>query len=165
MPIYMANGQFNAHRGGMNLLLDALSELLCTASPFTLSSLSIRLFQNDYTPVCQSSPDDFDEADFTGYGAVNVGAAGDCDGVFEFGLNEAGLPSLYVDQQVFTQSGTGTTNVIYGMYVTGVVTGETDPFVLASLRFENGPFAMDANGNIIKASGIMPLDCQMAPLP
>src|SRR4029450_4788745 len=162
----MASGQMNAHRETMKALLDILYENLCDGSPYTLQNIIIRLFQNDYTPVCQSTEEDFDEADFSGYAGITLTAGDPCTGIVETGLNEEGIPTLFFDQEIWTQTATTVTNVIYGMYAVATISGDPDgPLLLASQRFANGPFAMDAIGNIIKASGFMKLDCQMAPLP
>jgi len=162
--IYMTSGQLNFHREGAELLLLLLNNVLCEADIGTLQ-LSVRLFQNDYVPVCASEFDDFDLATFTGYGNVTV-AIGDCAGVFQIGTNEDGLPTLYLDMQTFTQSATTTSNLIYGLYITALVAidAEAVNLVLGSLRFANGPFAMDATGNIIKVTAEMPLECQMVPV-
>jgi len=161
--IYMANGQLSVHRDGMRLLLDCFQGALCDAGP-TGPDLFIKLFQNDYVPVCDSQPADFDEADFSGYAQVVINSGDPCTDLLEFGLNETGLWSMFLDQQVFTQSGTGVTNLVYGIYAVATITGDPKELVLFSLRFANGPFAMDETGNIIKASGNMPLECQMVPV-
>jgi len=160
--VFMANGQLNCHREGMRVLLKQLIAGLCGEPPELITGLEIRLFQNDYQPTCTDEVADYEEADFTGYNPAEV-LADACGGFIQFGINEAGFPTLYLDQQTFKATGAAVGNTIYGVYIVALYATEPE-LLLASLRFENGPFAVVATDDAVKVSGDMPLECQMAPV-
>jgi len=163
--IYLASGQLNWHRNAMQYLLSCMNHEICDVSPGA-PQLFVKLYTNDYVPVCDSQLGDFDHADFSGYAPVQVDV-GECDGVFQFGVDEASIPTLFIDMQTWTQTATTISNLIYGMFLHATYSGFADESrddAIASMRFSNGPFAMDAIGNIIKMTAHGPLDCQMAPL-
>jgi hypothetical protein len=117
------------------IFTDALLDLLALKVP-TLDELYLRLYKNDLVPDRYSGVDDFVEADFTGYAAV--------------GFVSWGTPFLNADDDaevdhdpiVFTQTGTATTNNIYGYFVTDGA-GTTLWF---SERNPAAPAAMDTTG-------------------
>jgi len=163
--IYMATGQMNWHRNAMEYLLSVMNHEICDITP-SPPQILVKLYTNDYVPVCDSQLDDFDNADFSGYAPIVVDP-GECDGVLQFGRNVAGLPTLFLDMQTFTQTAATISNLVYGLFIQSTYNGfagaARDDAIL-SMRFSNGPFAMDAGGNIIKVVAQAPLDCQMAPL-
>jgi len=156
--IYMASGQLNWHRNAMEYFLSLMNHEICDVSPGT-PQLFVQLYTNDYVPVCDSQLDDFDQADFTGYNRIQVDV-GECAGVFQFGRDAANLPNLFMDMQTFTQTGTTITNLVYGMIIRSTYSGFSDSRddAIASMRFTNGTFSIDAAANIINITAFGTLD-------
>jgi hypothetical protein len=101
----------------------------------TLNGYKIHLFKNNLTPTDASVIGDFTEADFTGYASQNLTtfATAFLNGANQ-GETDAGL-------YTFTQSGSTTTNNIYGYYVT-----TAGGALVYSERNPNAPVAMTGSG-------------------
>jgi len=164
MAVFMDSGQASTIRDGASVALQALMQSICEAAPEALTA-EIRLFQNDQNASCEQTDADYTEADFTGYLPVPVGGVNPCAGVLQIGLDEDGVPTIYLDQQTFTVGAAPVTpNTVYGWYVVVEGSGLVDPALLAVRRFANGPFAMAAEGDQLKVSGQIKLDCRIIPL-
>lgn len=102
----------------------------------TLNGLYLRLYKNDVTPTRLLDRAAYTEADFTGYAPV---------GFIDWGtsfIDENVNARTDHDPVVFTQTGTGTTNNIYGYFVTD---GAGTVMWFAE-RNPVAPVAMDATG-------------------
>ena len=115
---------------------DALTNLLAQ-----WGTLTMRLYQNNYTPAPGMALANFTEATFTGYSAQAIVQNGSVAIV----SNQA----VQADDQVtFQQTGTATTNTIYGYFVTA-----TDPVTstekVVGARLFDSPITMDASGSEI----------------
>lgn len=86
-------------------------ELTAVRTRFNAAS-TLRLLQNDYTPVPDSALANFTEATFPGYAEVDL--AGEWGALTE---DANGKWSITANPQTFTRSGVGADNVIYGFYV------------------------------------------------
>jgi len=161
--IFTDNGPLNLHREGAKSLLWALQFSFCFAAP-TLETIDIHLFQNDYQPLCDDEVADYEEADFQDYAAISKAIAGACSvSGFEFGVDGAGRGLLVMDQKTWTMGVPGTTNLIYGVYITADY-GDDGVILLASRRFTDGPFAMTEEDDAIKIMAELAFECQMVPL-
>lgn len=105
---------------------------------FNGGNVNLRLFKNNHTPSETDDDSDYTEADFDGYSAMSLTS---WTPAYLNGSNEAEIDEI---NRTFTQTGTGTTNDIYGYYVTNtsgdVVYAERDPA---------GPVAMNATGKTL----------------
>jgi len=154
-PFYMPND-------AMEAWLKALYDLACSSS-VSQRVLTLHLFQNDLVPDCATVLGDLTEADFTGYAEIELLNDEDpqtCVGKLQ---GPHTLPdetfAIYVDEQVFTASGTANPNTIYGAYIT-----DDDGLLIAVKRFaEPGPVGL-ATGDVVKVAGMMQLACNV-PLP
>jgi hypothetical protein len=100
--------------------------------------LTLKLFQNNYTPVDTSNNAAFTEATFPGYAAITL-----------LNANVTVTPatdnsSAAAPQQTFTATGAGTS--VYGYYV---VSGTT---VVFAERFTDGPYAISNSGDNVKVT-------------
>lgn len=88
--------------------LDALNDLIASR----YNGAKARLFKVSHTVAHGDTVSSFTEADFTGYAAITLNAwpAASLDGSFN-------AISVHPDV-TFSMTGTGTTNDIYGVYVT-----------------------------------------------
>jgi len=164
MAVFMDSGQASVMREGAAVALQALLQAICE-DPAELLTAEIRLFTNDQNASCEQVDGDYTEADFTGYAAVPVGGVNPCAGILQIGLDEDGVPTIYLDQQTFTVgAGPVTPNTVYGWYIVVEGSGLVDPALLAVRRFANGPFSMADTGDQLKVSGQMKLDCNIVPL-
>ncbi len=72
---------------------------------------TLKLFKNDHTPAVTDSASDYTEADFSGYGGSETPSWGT---PFVNGANKGQVDA---DPIVYTHSGGGTSNTVYGAYV------------------------------------------------
>lgn len=105
---------------------------------FTAQGLHLHLYKNNYTPVDASVLGSFTEADFSGYSAAvpsmgtQAEVANKCQVVDAMPRN-------------FTHNGGGTSNTVYGYYVTK----DVGPDLLWAERF-SAPVSMAASGDNIQ---------------
>lgn len=101
---------------------------------FPAGNCKLRLFKNDYTPDQTSIFSSFTEADFSGYAAVDISSAWNAPTTVSHRgqINHA--------DGVFTHNGGGTSNTIYGAYVT-FHNGSLSPsdYILWAERFDSSP--------------------------
>jgi hypothetical protein len=74
------------------------------------NSFHLHLYKNNFTPVEASVLGDFTEADFSGYATQAFG--------FTTALTVAGISYIVGSPLMWQQNGGGTSNTIYGYYVT-----------------------------------------------
>lgn len=111
------------------------SELLSTM--LADRTLTMRLYQNDYTPVDAATHANFTEADFTGYLAVDL--------AFGAVSNTGGTATAVATAASFVVGATPSrTNTIYGWYIE-----DQDGAAIAAERFSDAPRAMDTAGDTI----------------
>jgi len=110
------------NEGELELLDKALKDALSTDESF-----SLRLFQNDYTPINTTTLTDFTEADFTSYARKTLTRAGWKAAALN-ASNEA--EAEYSAEQSWTCGATG--GDVYGYYVVGATSGK----ILWCERFE-----------------------------
>jgi hypothetical protein len=152
--VYMDHGFYWLLREGAGTLLWGIYDLICDATP-AARVFELRLAKNDIDLFCNMSLADFTEADFTGYAPVSLETP--CAGLLEApGTDVGGEWLIPLDQQIFTQSGTGTTNTIYGAYIVEIGSNR----VVWARDFPSAPFPMDATGNQIKITGELRMKCQ-----
>lgn len=154
-PFYMTTSALEAW-------LTALYDIACSTS-VSQRTLTLHLFQNDLVPDCDTVLADLTEADFTGYAEIVL--LNDLDPQTCVGMIQGphtlpdGSFALYIDEQVFTASGTALPNTVYGAYVT-----DDDGLLVAVKRFaEPGPVGL-ATGDVVKVAGKLQLACTV-PLP
>lgn len=104
----------------MPLVVPDVGELYILAawiSGFPPSSLFVRLYQNNYTPLDSTILSDLTVATFSGYSqqSVTLGTPTEV-------ANKA--KTVGTAPQVFTHNGGGTSNTIYGYYVVDTSTGD-----------------------------------------
>ena len=100
----------------------------------------LNLYQNNYTPAETDTGASFTAASFTGYAAVSMSTGASW-------TTSGGNPTtMSYTQQTFTCSSTGTTQQIYGYYVTATTSGT----LLWSERFSDGPYPITNTGDNIK---------------
>lgn len=117
---------------GENLVLEMITN---KTAP---QNLNLRLFASNTTPADTDTAGSYTEATFPGYGAITLTGAS---------WNSAASGSIsYSAQQTFTRSSTGTTENIYGYYVTQVTSG----ILLYSERDASAPAPMTSAGDAIK---------------
>jgi hypothetical protein len=99
---------------GEKLLLDAAVGKVAAAN------LKLKLFKNDVTPGHESTTATFTEANFTGYAEITLTTTSWNAGVAGTGTGTALANKASIDyaQQTFTMGVPGTTNTIYGYYIT-----------------------------------------------
>ena len=105
---------FTTSNSGEKLLLDAAVGKVAAAN------LKLKLFKNDVTPSHESTTATFTEANFTGYAEITLTTTSWNAGVAGTGTGTALANKASIDyvQQTFTMGVPGTTNVIYGYYIT-----------------------------------------------
>ena len=83
-------------------------------------ALKLKLFKVDVTPGHADTVATYTEADFTGYAAITLATASWNAGTAGTGTGTALANKAYIDyaQQTFTMGTPGTTNTVYGYYVT-----------------------------------------------
>jgi len=117
---------------GDKIILDALTG---AAAPGTLKC---KLFKNNYTPVVTSLESDLTEANFSGYSSTSPsltwGAAF---------VNGDGKGEIDATAKTFTHNGGGTSNDVYGAYITN----SADKLIWAE-KFA-APIHMATNGDQI----------------
>ena len=126
---------------GEKLVIEAL------VGKIAAGALKLKLFKNNVTPGHESAVATFTEADFTGYGAITLATASWNAGVAGTGTGTALANKASIDyaQQAFTMGVPGTTNTVYGYFVTDNA-GTT---LLGSERFA-APQSMALSGDSIK---------------
>lgn len=118
--------------------------LLAFAAEWLLSllpGLTCRLFKNNYTPLQSSVVGDFTEADFTGYSAQALTGWGAAY------INGGGDAETDNGAVLFHQTGTGTTNNVYGYFVT-----DGSGSLVYAERNAAAPVAMDTTGKVYVVS-------------
>ena len=120
---------------------EQMLKLICNKSGVTLRDMSLRLFQNDYTPVEGSVVGNFTVATFTGYASITL-ATGD------WTITPGAPTAAACGQKTFTSSAGSQNQPIYGYYL---VTA-TDEIVIAAERFSDGPYTIVNNGDTIKVT-------------
>ena len=100
-----------------------------------LNGLTLRLYLNNHVPADSDTVSSYTEANFTGYAAIALTSWGTAF------LNGSNLGEIDHPTQTFTQTGTGTTCMVYGYYVTD----GSGNLIWAELN-SAGPFNMNASG-------------------
>jgi len=121
----------------------------------TGDSLTLRLYDNNYTPVEGDSWLAFSESDGAGYGAVGI--PGDTAGGFSgwtYDTAAGDTVSATYAQVTFTYSGGDT---LYGYYVT-TRDGFGDTTVLWAEEFTDGPYTIPSGGGTVKVTPKVQLD-------
>lgn len=105
---------FVVSNSGEKLLLDA------AVGKVAAGNMKLKLFKNDVTPSHESTPATFTEADFTGYAAITLTTTSWNAGVAGTGTGTALANKASIDyaQQTFTMGVPGTTNTVYGYFIT-----------------------------------------------
>lgn len=96
-----------------------------------LPTLTIRLFQNNYTPVAASVLGSFTVATFTGYAGIDL-----ANPVTQAALDASNRAVTFWDLVEWTKNG-ATGNTIYGYFVV-----DDDNNLLYAERFESGAWPM-----------------------
>lgn len=117
---------------GENIALEAL------VNKTAPQNLVLRLFSNNITPSDTDTAGTYTEATFAGYAGITLTGA-------SWGAASGGTIT-YGSQQTFTRSSTGTTENIYGYYVTQATSG----LLVWSERDGSAPFPVTNNGDAIK---------------
>jgi hypothetical protein len=120
---------------------EQMFKLLCNKSGVTLRDMSLRLYQNDYTPVEGSVVGDFTVATFTGYASITLGTG-------DWTITPGAPTSAACAQKTFTSSAGSQNQNIYGYYLVTV----TDEIFIAGERFSDGPYNIANNGDAIKVT-------------
>jgi len=155
MFTYMESVEFGWPRSGAMKLLEYAFSRACDDAP-AQDDWTLRLWQNDIPVSAETVLADLDVATFTGYADIVLNTAGDCAGFLQGPAQGSGGEwRLFLDQQTFEQTGTGAVNDIYG----AAIFNGTD--LIAVVRFEDAPLAMDETGNQIKLNGELILLPQM----
>jgi hypothetical protein len=116
----------------------ALEALLNKTAP---QDLDLRLFQSDTTPSETHTEDDYTEADFTGYAAIQLTAA-------SWSVTPGAPTEAVYAQQTFTSSAGSQDQDVYGYYVTQRSSGK----MVYVERFSDGPYNIANNGDVIKVT-------------
>lgn len=126
---------------GEKLLLEA------AVGKVAAGNLKLKLFKNDVTPAHDSTVASFTVADFTGYTTATLTAASWNAGAAGTGTGTALANKASIDyaQQTFTMGTPGTTNTIYGYYITD----NAETTLLGAERFSSAK-AMAVSGDAIK---------------
>jgi hypothetical protein len=110
------------------------------------ADLTLKLFENNYTPIETSAVGDFTEATFTGYSSQSIPGSGAT-------ITNADPSEASWAAKVFTSSAAQSKNV-YGYYV--VNAGGT--ICLWAERFTDGPYAITNNGDTVTVTPKLTLD-------
>jgi len=114
-----------------------LALLTMLKNTFNASTVKLKLYKNNYTPVDASVVGDFTEANFNGYTAGGVSVT-----TFSVPATVAGKASTTANPAAWTKSAGGTGNDIYGYYVTDAA-GTT---LLWAERAAAAPISMNNTG-------------------
>lgn len=120
---------------------EQMLKLLCNKSGVALRDMSLRLYQNDYTPVEASIVGNFTVATFTGYASQTL-ATGD------WTITPGAPTAAACAQKTFTSSAGSQSQPIYGYYLVTV----TDEIFIAGERFSDGPYTVVNNGDAVKVT-------------
>jgi hypothetical protein len=99
-------------------------------------ALHLHLFVNDYTPTTSDTIANYTEATFTGYALANITA-------WAAQATAAHVASIQAAAKTFTRTATGTTQNVYGYYVTK---GDNTTLCWAE-RDPNAPIPLTNNGD------------------
>jgi hypothetical protein len=126
---------------GEKLLLEA------AVGKVAAGALKLKLFRNDVTPGHADTTATFTEANFTGYSAATLATASWNAATAGTGTGTALANKAAIDyaQQTFTMGTPGTTNTIYGYYITN----NAETVLLGAERFSTAK-SMAVNGDAIK---------------
>ena len=100
----------------------------------------LNLYQNNYTPAETDTAASYTAATFTGYAAISLGTGA------SWTISGGNPTQIAYTQQTFTCSTTGTTQQIYGYYVTATTSGT----LLWAEKFTDGPYPITNLGDNIK---------------
>lgn len=155
MPsMYMENAVLEITQDGMRTVAGALFDLICDATP-TPKVLSMRLFQNDIIPSCNTLAGDLEVATFTGYANFTIDTP--CtDKIQAPGQDVDGNWIIPIDQHEWAASGSAVANTIYGVYILEATAGADTLFALA--RFPT-PLTFDETGDTLKMTGAIIFRC------
>lgn len=103
-------------------------------------NLMLRLYKNNYDPIEASATSDFTEADFIGYGAIEL-----IGGTWGAPV-ESDPSTIAYSQQTFTSSAGSQNQPVYGYYLTRKVSGR----IVGAEKFADGPYVIVNNGDSIK---------------
>jgi hypothetical protein len=115
----------------------ALEALVNKTAP---ENLSLRLYQNDYTPVDGSVTGDFTIATFTGYSSITLVGA-------DWNSPSGGTITCAAVKEFTSTAGSQNQN-IYGYYLVQVTSGVT----VWAERFTGGPYNIANNGDKIQVT-------------
>lgn len=107
-----------------------------------LTTLNLRLYQNNITPAETDTAATYTEATFTGYAAVTAMPTGSWT-VVEGAPTRASYP-----QQTFSSSAGSQNQSIYGYYMTRTTNGR----IALAERFTDGPYVIVNNGDQIRVT-------------
>ncbi|MDQ5980468.1 MAG: hypothetical protein QG602_3445 [Verrucomicrobiota bacterium] len=126
---------------GEKLLLDA------AVGKVAAGNLKLKLFQNNVTPGHADTTATFTVATFTGYTTVTLTTSSWNAGVAGTGTGTALANKASIDyaQQTFTMGTPGTTNTIYGYYITD----NAETTLLGAEKFSTAK-SMAVSGDAIK---------------
>lgn len=125
---------------GENLVLGMITNK--TAS----QDLVLKLFSSNTTPAETDTAATYTEATFSGYAAITLAGA-------SWGAPSGGSIT-YGSQQTFTHDGGGTSNSIYGYFVTQLTSGT----LLYAERDASAPFTLANNGDNVKITPTISAD-------
>lgn len=124
---------------------DALAALV---NKTTATDPILRLYSSNTTPAETDTAGTYTEATFAGYASITLTGS-------SWGAPSEGAPSsISYAQQTFTRSSTGTTENIYGYYVTRTTSGR----IAWAERFSDGPYPITNNGDNIKITPTITAD-------
>ena len=109
--------------------------------------LTLKLFENNYTPIEASAVADFTEATFTGYASQGIPGSGAT-------ITDADPSEASWAAKTFTSSAGSQSKNVYGYYV--VNAGGT--VCLWAERFTDGPYPIVNNGDTITVTPKLTLD-------
>lgn len=106
------------------------------------STLVLKLFTNDYTPIKKSAYADFTEANGNGYpGAIGLSGATGFSVTLSGGTTTVSYPQV-------TYTFTGALGDVYGYFITD----QAGTSVVWAERFSDGPYDIQNNGDQIKVT-------------
>lgn len=132
---------FVISNSGEKLLLDA------AVGKVAAGNFKLKLFQNNVTPSQTDTTATYTVATFTGYTTITLTTSSWNAGVAGTGTGTALANKASIDyaQQTFTMGTPGTTNTIYGYYITD--SAET---TLLGAEVFTSPKSMNVSGDAIK---------------
>jgi hypothetical protein len=121
----------------------------------TGDSVTLRLYDNNYTPVEGDTWLAFSQSGGSGYAAIEI--PGDTVGGsgWTYATGAGDTTSAVYAQQTFTYSGGDT---LYGYYVTTRDGATGDTTVLWAEEFTDGPYTIPAGGGTVKVTPKLQLD-------